>query len=634
MHPDHTAMSSVQKKHVPEIDGLRAIAVMAVTLFHLQFSWIPGGFVGVDIFFVISGYLITAGLSRELAQQGQLNLGRFYLRRARRLLPALYTALFVSAIAAFALLSHHRLAEFGSSLVASALSISNVHFYMGSGYFDSGSDYKPLLHTWSLGVEEQFYLIWPLLLLAFRPGMSRTVLLAALFFSTLAASEWLTQAAPSAGFFLTPCRIYEFVVGAALALYAKPPSARSSTSNGALILGLVLMAWGIFGFDGKTSFPGWHALVPSIGAGLVLWSGPSSHLAWLLSNPLASYLGRISYSTYLFHWPLIVLYRVAKGREHLALKEQLGLLAITLVLGALCQRFIENRYRDQPEETDRKFLTWLLICTALLVTIGWAFQQDKVAHARHWSSSHITHKEVDLRRNERFKLRQKVCETKGWDHCDDKVAGARNALIVGDSHAIDAYNAFVTSFPKDNFSLSDLGGCPPHPHIETIVLAGHPDLPKCQELNRKRFDAAHLRSFDYIVINVYMDWYDETHLASYLQFLHDNGIRKVIVLGQTFRAHDDVPELVNREGFSRERLMPLLAPPPKDGLVESTAQKLGYVYLSKVVAMSTNGQFDVFDAREVLFTYDQHHLSLPFSTRLLDKHLPEIESYLTGAKAP
>ena len=150
---------------------------------------------------------------------------------------------------------------------------------------------------------------------------------------------------------------------------------------------------------------GWHALVPSIGAGLVLWSAPSSHLAWLLSNPLASYLGRISYSTYLFHWPLIVLYRVAKGREHLALKEQLGLLAITLLLGALCQRFIENRYRDQPEASNRKFLTWLLICTALLVAIGWAFQQDKVAHARQWASSHITHKQVDLRRNERFKLR-------------------------------------------------------------------------------------------------------------------------------------------------------------------------------------------------------------------------------------
>ena len=405
MHPDHTAMSSVQKKHVPEIDGLRAIAVMAVTLFHLQFSWIPGGFVGVDIFFVISGYLITSGLNRELTQKGRLNLGRFYLRRARRLLPALYTALFVSAVAAFALLSHHRLAEFGSSLVASALSLSNVHFYLGSGYFDTASDYKPLLHTWSLGVEEQFYLIWPLLLLVFRPGRSRTLLLAALFFSTLAASEWLTQAAPSVGFFLTPFRIYEFVVGAALALYASPPKDRSSTSNGALLLGLVLMAWGIFGFDGKTSFPGWHALVPSIGAGLVLWSAPSSHLAWLLSNPLASSLGRISYSTYLFHWPLIVLYRVAKGREHLALKEQLGLLAITLLLGALCQRFIENRYRDQPEASNRKFLTWLLICTALLVAIGWAFQQDKVAHARQWASSHITHKQVDLRRNERFKLR-------------------------------------------------------------------------------------------------------------------------------------------------------------------------------------------------------------------------------------
>lgn len=625
-------MRPASPAYVPEIDGLRAIAVMAVILFHLQVGALSGGFAGVDVFFVISGYLITGGLSRELAESGSLSLSRFYLRRARRLLPALYVTLFASAIAAVVLLSHHRLMAFGASLVSAALSISNIHFYLGSGYFDAASDYKPLLHTWSLGVEEQFYLLWPLLLLVTRTGRWFRLLAVVLFLLALGLAEWLSHAAPAAAFFLAPFRIHEFVIGALLATSVGPCAKGAGKADAALVVGLALIAVAIFGFGARTAFPGLNALVPCLGAALVLWAGAASRWAWLLNNPVSVYLGRTSYSTYLVHWPLVVFLRVAKGREHFTVKEQVILLAVTLVLGHLLHRLVEQRLRHVPAWGNRRFLTGLLLTTIVLLGLGFAAQQENWVQVRTWAANRVTPKEIELRRKARFLPRQQVCTVKAWDHCDDLVLGKRNALVIGDSHAVDAYNAFATRFPQDNITLSDLGGCPPHPSIDQIVVAGHPDLPKCLELNRKRYDPADLRRYDYIVINVYMDWYTPQHLAEYLRFLHAQGVKKVVVFGQTWRASDDLPELVNRVGLDRERLMPLLKAPPSEQALVSTAQELGYLYVSKTDALSSNGHFDVFDAGEILFTYDKHHLSLEYSKRLLDKRHLDVRRYLEGTK--
>lgn len=622
-------MTADRQTYVPEIDGLRAIAVLAVILFHLQVSGLAGGFVGVDVFFVISGYLITTGLQRELSQHGTVRFGHFYLRRARRLLPALYAVLLLSSLAAVVFLSHHRLPQFGASLVAAALSLSNVQFFLGSGYFDTSSDYKPLLHTWSLGVEEQFYLIWPMLMwLTWRRRWQFLAVSGAVFASSLLAAEWSVHSVPSAAFFLVPFRMYEFAIGSVLATSVPRTEATSWRVDGSLLLGLVLVVGAVLAFGPRTSFPGWLALLPCMGAALILWAAPASRFKPLLNNSVMRYLGRTSYSTYLVHWPLIVMYRIAKGREHLRPREQAILFVLTIVLGHLLHRYIENRYRGKSHSTDRRFLLGLLLVTLVLLGAGLAVQVESWVMARSWAAAHISPKEIEVRRNERFSLSQQICKVKGRGHCDDLVAGKRNALVIGDSHAVDAYNAFVTRFPNDNLVLSDLGGCPPHRAIDTIVLASHPDLPRCLELNRKRHDPAFLRQFDYLVINVYLDWYREEHLSEYLRFLHQAGVRHVIVFGQTWRAPDDLPELVNRVGFEHARLMTLLTSPPSDRLVADTAQQLGYVYVSKTEALSTQGAFDVFDAKEVLFTYDQHHLSLPHATRLLDQRLADVTSYL------
>ena len=622
-------------KHIPEIDGLRAIAVLAVILFHLQVPGVSGGFAGVDVFFVISGYLITLGLQHELTQTGSLRLPRFYLRRARRLMPALYMTLVISSVCAVVWLSNHRLPEYGASQVAAALSLSNVHFFLGSGYFDSASDYKALLHTWSLGVEEQFYLLWPALLWLIWRGREkrawRHIATGSLFVASLLASATQQRNEPAATFFLVPFRFHEFMLGAALALGSRhdtPPT--KNRADIGLLCGLGLIGYAIAKFDGQTPFPGIHALIPCLGAVLMLWAAPNSRLAWLLKNPLSTYLGRTSYSTYLMHWPLIVFFRVAGGREHLRPRDQAILFIVTLVLGDLLHRFIENRYREPDSITDKRFLVGLIGSTAALIAIGLAFQHAPWVEARAWAASHISTKEVETRRNARFRPRQDVCSVKGWEHCDDLVPGKVNALVIGDSHSVDAYNAFVTRFPQHNITLSDLGGCPPHPQIDTIVLSGHPDLQKCLELNRKRHDPSFLKQYDYIILNVYMDWYNESHLTDYLRFLHSHGIRKVIVFGQTWRASDDLPELVNKLGFDQERIMPKLAPPPSDRLVKETADRLGYLFIDKTEALSNRKGFELFDSREVLFTYDRHHLSLDHSRRLLDRRIDEVEDYLAS----
>lgn len=527
-------MRSASLAYVPEIDGLRAIAVMAVILFHVQVAALSGGYAGVDVFFVISGYLITGGLKRELADTGSVSLRSFYLRRARRLLPALYVTLFASGIAAVVLLSHHRLMAFGASLVSAALSVSNIHFYLGSGYFESASDYKPLLHTWSLGVEEQFYLVWPLLLLLTRNGRWFRPLAVVLFLAALGCAEWLSRAEPAAAFFLAPFRIHEFVIGALLATSVAPCAKGDRKADVALVLGLALIGFAIFAFGARTPFPGWNALVPCVGAALVLWAGAASRWRWLLSNPVSVYLGRTSYSTYLVHWPLVVFLRVAKGREHFAQKEQVILLLATLVLGHLCHRWVEQRLRQVPAWGNRRFLTGLLLSTTMLLGLGFAAQQENWVQARTWAANRVTPKEVELRRNARFLVRQQVCASRPKGHCDDLVPGKRNAVVIGDSHAVDAYNTFVTRFPGDNVTLSDQGGCPPHPSIDQIVAAGHPDLPQCLALNRKHHDPAFLGRYDYIVINAFLDWYTPQHLAAYLR--QQIGVGRVRLHAQQFGA--------------------------------------------------------------------------------------------------
>ena len=252
-----------------EIDGLRVLAVLPVILYHAGFETLSGGFVGVDVFFVISGYLITTIILAEL-EQGKFSIVNFYERRARRILPALFLVMLVCIPAAWFWLLPSDMKNFSQSLVSVSFFVSNILFWHQSGYFDASAELKPLLHTWSLAVEEQYYVICPLFLMLFWRLGKRWILVALglVFVASLALAQWAAYAKPAAAFFLLPTRVWELLIGAFAAFYLSKANRKEFGKAAGEFggwLGVALILYAVFAFSKATPFPGFYALVPALG---------------------------------------------------------------------------------------------------------------------------------------------------------------------------------------------------------------------------------------------------------------------------------------------------------------------------------------------------------------------------------
>lgn len=319
-----------------DIDGLRAFAVLSIVLFHLDVPGFVGGYVGVDIFFVISGFLITTNFAR-----GQ-SIAQFYERRARRILPALLLMLAVTSVVALVVLMPRDLAAFGRILMGTLLFVSNILLWMDIGYFDELAAFKPLLHTWSLAVEEQFYLLFPLFLVLCR-RYARSMLwpIVALLALSFAGAAWMVTKAPSAAFYLPAFRAWELLLGATLALWR--PSHRQDSVLALTGFGLIALA--VFAYDDATTFPGLAAAVPCLGAAFLLHAGSSKPAGAILKFPPLVFFGRISYSLYLWHWPVVVFYRYL-GYDLTAWSIG-ALFVVTTALAWLSWRFVEEPIRTR-----------------------------------------------------------------------------------------------------------------------------------------------------------------------------------------------------------------------------------------------------------------------------------------------
>ena len=330
-----------------DIDGLRAVAVVPVVLYHAGIAPFSGGFVGVDVFFVISGYLITSLIIRQI-ERGKFSLSDFYLRRIRRIFPALFLMMAICAVAGWILFSPHAYRRLGDSIFATVLFSSNVLFWLQSGYFSTPLEDRPLLHTWSLGVEEQFYVFFPIFVVLVYKFFPRRLigLTFALGIASLALNILTVKSHPNFAFFLAPTRIWELFIGALLAMGALVPPRAGIWSDFAGFVGIALIGCAIFGFSKETPFPGFAALLPVIGAIAIIWAGTGGNgiVTRLLSHPIPVLIGKISYSLYLWHFPLLAFgaYIFVAG---LSLTAQFALIALSTVLAFASWRYVEQPVR-------------------------------------------------------------------------------------------------------------------------------------------------------------------------------------------------------------------------------------------------------------------------------------------------
>ena len=353
----------------PEIDGLRALAVVPVILYHADVPYFNGGFIGVDIFFVISGYLITSIILADL-ESGSFSLRNFYERRARRILPALFIVMLACIPFAWLWLTPSRLDSFGQSIIAANLFVSNILFWSETGYFLPAAETKPLMHTWSLAVEEQYYLLFPLFLLLGWRRFSRNTLyliLTTVGITSFALCLYAAEHYPSANFYLLPTRGWELLLGSLCAIFLKE-NRHAEWKNGSLAaIGLALICFSVFWIDQSDRHPGWITLLPTIGCTLFILFGTANTLPGKVMGyrPLVV-IGLISYSAYLWHFPILVLpeHRLIDSP---GVSSTLSALAITLVISVVSWRYLETPFRNKEKVSRRHLIVFCLSSSAVLL---------------------------------------------------------------------------------------------------------------------------------------------------------------------------------------------------------------------------------------------------------------------------
>ena len=477
-----------------DIDGLRSIAIVPVVLYHAAILPFRGGYVGVDVFFVISGFLITSLVSGEI-DAGAFSLARFYERRIRRIIPALGVVATLAALGSILVLSPHDLFVFGDSLMSMVLFASNLFFrtaLIGDGYFGNGADAQALSHTWSLAVEEQFYVFFPLGLMALRRLAPRLVvpMVAAALAASFGLSLWGVSHAPSAAFYLLPFRAWELLLGAILALTPLPILNHRWLREALAALGRGLIGYAIFAFSKSTPFPGLAALAPCAGAALVIAAGRYGKTAvgQALSLRPFVFVGLISYSLYLWHWPVIV-FAKAYFVGQFVQSEAWACAAVSVALAWLSYRFVETPFRGKASVFSARtvFLLFSVISLALFAT-------GAVIHkTRGLPDRYSAHVKAIIARNEKMKsdfnsecanYRALVKSPKDIVNCAQAPKAQSHVLFMGDSH-VQQIMDLAKDLQKDGafgqrgvtFAMSS--ACPPAEHLNLLDTRFH-----CNTFNR------------------------------------------------------------------------------------------------------------------------------------------------------
>ena len=494
VEPSHATIASGYRA---DIDGLRAVAVLPVVLFHYGYTTFSGGFIGVDIFFVISGYLITSIITSEI-ECGTFTIQGFYERRIRRILPALFCVLTVVTTATAWLLTPLDMVRYGAELWHSSIFSTNFLFYKKDGYFDGVSSMRLLLHSWSLSIEEQFYIIMPVFLMWWvrRFRQSLTMILCAALITSLLISIISVRYFPSFAFYLLPARAWELLCGSVLAVGVISPDNRRRVREVAAACGLFLIGIAVFCYSSVTPFPGAAAVLPCLGATLLIWSStgqaPTTVSRVLSREPFVA-IGKISYSLYLWHWPLLVLMKYYLLRD-LMETERLIAIGVALLLSTLTYFLVEQPFRRKRAlVTRRKLFTTSFALLVVIFALGSAakatggFPARLSTEARQYA---VMAASMDPRHNA-CNVSPSLDKVRRGDICEYGAAhqGAPDFAIWGDSHAgamMPAFQALALDHDLWGLNLS-FGSCPPLLGVGVIRTMERGQI-NCPEYNQAAVD--------------------------------------------------------------------------------------------------------------------------------------------------
>jgi len=628
-----------------DIEGLRGLAVLLVVLYHARVPGFSGGFVGVDVFFVLSGYLITGLLIREIDRSGRLDLAAFYARRARRLLPAAALVIVATAVVSIAVFSPMEQVRIAHGALAAAAYVSNMWFATrNADYFSASNETNPLLHTWSLSVEEQFYVIWPLLVLfLYRGRVPRTWLvtgMVGLAVLSFGLSLWMTGAHPAWAFYAAPTRAWEFAVGAVAGL-ATVGVLRRRVGLSRLLgwLGLLAIMAATILFSPRTAFPGTAALLPVVGTVAMLVAGaaaPGEGVGRLLDIRPLQRLGQLSYSWYLWHWPVLVIGITLL--PDFGLQGRLALVALALGLAALTFALVENPVRFHKRLASRPKFSFGLAALLTITGCGVAVVLRQTAISAQDSSAHAPFVAAQW---DRPTLGDDCNANWGDDRAEECVwgdsASERTLVLFGDSHAAHWFPALELIAEIDGWRLLTLtkNACPaaalpfndPRSHTDDECSRWRESA--IQRIREIRPDAVVLGS----ATNFYGSFTDEEWKRGFeatLGALKSSGTRSLVMWGNPSAPHD-IPECLSRARVQRRNIDAACTFDARTAL-DYTSYRAALAVADRyegavVVDVSSyfcdNGQCSPTVGGEIV-VYDSHHITASTAVRLV----PLLTGYL------
>lgn len=435
-----------------DIQALRALAVITVILYHFEVNFTKGGYIGVDIFFVISGYLISKSIIKKL-DDNNFDFINFYFDRMKRLYPALLVTIACTYLISFFVFSPADFKELSASSIFASVGVSNIYFWLTSGYFDNFTSLKPLLHTWSLGVEFQFYFFWPLflfLLHRLKKIQIFIILLIITIVSGIIAYKYLKYDATGA-FFLMPFRIHEFSLGSLVYIIYKKNNGYKILNNFLYVLGVILIFFAIYNFNiNTTSFPGKAVWIPLVGSALMIYSGSNLYYDKFIKNKFVLYIGEISYSLYLTHWPIFVFYRYFFPENYSSIKNISILIILTFIASAFLYKFVEKPCRQNIFQYSKSLYT--IICQSLLISLIMISICSFIGNGWIWRFP----KNLRIANNINIEDMHKYTWAKQIPYSQKKNFsnnGKEKILIIGDSQSADLINLLTENGLDKNFDI-------------------------------------------------------------------------------------------------------------------------------------------------------------------------------------